>query len=55
MVFQSPPTLTSDDAMTAYTRYLEMEPASDNADAVRRRLEEMARLSGADPDPSQAP
>lgn len=30
------------DAMTAYTRYLEMEPVSDSSDAVRHRLEEMA-------------
>jgi Flp pilus assembly protein TadD len=38
------------DAMTAYTRYLEMEPVSDNADTVRRRLEELARLIDADPE-----
>jgi Flp pilus assembly protein TadD len=43
------------DAMVAYTRYLEMEPASDNGDAVRRRLEELEGLMDTDPKPSQAP
>lgn len=43
------------DAMTAYTRYLEMEPSSENSDAVHRRLEEMARLVGTEPEASQAP
>ena len=43
------------DAMTAYTRYLEMEPVSDNADTVRRRLEGLARLMDPDPERSQTP
>ena len=43
------------DVMTAYTRYLDMEPVSDNADTVRRRLEEFARLIDANPEPLQAP
>jgi len=41
--------------MTAYTRYLDMEPVSDNADTVRRRLEGLARLMDPDPERSQAP
>ncbi len=43
------------DAMTAYARYLDIEPASDDADSIRRRMEQLTRPIDAEPEQPRAP
>ena len=43
------------DAVTAYARYLDIEPASDDADSIRRRMEQLARPIVSDREQLRAP
>jgi tetratricopeptide (TPR) repeat protein len=43
------------DVITAYTRYLDLEPESNDAEGIRRRMEQLARPIGSDPDRPHAP
>ena len=43
------------DVITAYTRHLDLEPESNDAEGIRRRMEQLARPIGSDPDRPHAP